>query len=218
MKFEIFFEDLLQEAKGRPMSPEKFEAISQNMGRWMFNYFADHPVQLARIPYFNEFREFARTLAAPGENVDDIEQLVLMIQPDSEGGNLMYDYLNQIPNVLKAQEIIKKIGDTFEPIGKRIKYYDRPDDYVPVRGRRPKERDDKNLDVIDITKTSVTPKEPKMPQEPKEPARRGRKPTVDTLQKLETKYYKMYDDLEKQLRAMRELSTKINDYKKYFGK
>lgn len=214
MKFEFFFEDLLQEAKGRPMSPEKFEAISQNMGRWMYNFFVNHPVQFSRIPYFSEFREFARGVAQPGENVDDIEQLVLMIQP-TEDSNLMYDYLNQIPSVLKAQEIIKKIGDTFEPIGKRIKYYDRPDDYVPVRGRKPKERSDKDIDVIDITKTSVTPKEP---AEPKEPGRRGRKPTVDTLQKLETKYYKMYDDLEKQLRAMRELSTKINDYKKYFGK
>jgi hypothetical protein len=28
MKFGYFFEDLLQEAKGRPMSPEKFEAIT----------------------------------------------------------------------------------------------------------------------------------------------------------------------------------------------
>ena len=70
----------------------------------------------------------------------------------------------------------------------------------------------KDIDVIDITKTSQEPKEPK------EPGRRGRKPSEDTLQKMETKYYKMYDDLEKQLRVMRELSTKINDYKKYFGK
>jgi polyhydroxyalkanoate synthesis regulator phasin len=48
--------------------------------------------------------------------------------------------------------------------------------------------------------------------------RRGRKPSVNTLEKMQSKYYKMYDDLEKQLRAMRELSTKIDDYKKYFGK
>lgn len=214
MKFEIFFEDLLQEAKGRPMSEEKFEAISQNIGRWMYNYFIERPVQLSRIPFFNEFKEYAKNVAGPGENPEDIEQLVLMIQPN-ENSNLMYNYLNQIPQVLKAQEIIRKIGETFEPIGKRIKYYDRPDDYVPVRGRKPKEKSEKDIDVIDITKTTVQPREP---QEPKEPGRRGRKPTIDTLQKLETKYYKMYDDLEKQLRAMRELSTKINDYKKYFGK
>ena len=50
------------------------------------------------------------------------------------------------------------------------------------------------------------------------PKRRGRKPSVETLNKLQTKYFKMYDDLEKQLKVMRELSTKINDYKKYFGK
>jgi DNA-binding transcriptional regulator GbsR (MarR family) len=131
-----------------------------------------------------------------------------MIDP-GEKSNLMYDYLNQIPSVLKAQEIIKKVGETFEPIGKRIKYYDRPDDYIPIRGRKPKEKNEKDIDVIDITKTV---------QEPKEPGRRGRKPSEDTLQKLETKYYKMYDDLEKQLRVMRELSNKIGNYKKYFGK
>ena len=67
-------------------------------------------------------------------------------------------------------------------------------------------------DVIDITKTAVAP------SEPKEPGIRGRKPSVVTLEKLQTKYYKMYDDLEKQLRAMKELSSKINDYKNYFGK
>jgi hypothetical protein len=48
--------------------------------------------------------------------------------------------------------------------------------------------------------------------------RRGRKPSIETLEKLQTKYFKMYDDLEKQLRVMKELSSKINDYKKYFGK
>jgi hypothetical protein len=212
MKFEIFFEDLLQEAKGRPMSDKKFEAISQNIGRWIYNYFVERPAQLSRIPFFSEFREFARKYEAPGESVNDIEQLVLMIKPDADGANLMYDYLNQIPNILKAQEIIRKIGETFEPIGTRIKYYDRPDDYVPVRGRKPKERSDKDIDVIDITKTSVAP------SEPKEPGRRGRKPSVVTLEKMQTKYYKMYDDLEKQLRAMKELSSKINDYKNYFGK
>ena len=211
MKFEMFFEDLLQEAKGRPMSSDKFEALTKNMGRWMYNYFLGHPLQLSRIPYFSEFREYARSVAEPGENVDDIEQLVLMIEP-GEKSNLMYDYLNQIPSVLKAQEIIKKVGETFETIGKRIKYYDRPDDYIPVRGRKPKEKGEKDIDVIDITKTSQETKEPK------EPGRRGRKPSEDTLQKMETKYYKMYDDLEKQLRVMRELSNKIGDYKKYFGK
>ena len=147
----MFFEDLLQEAKGRPMSSDKFEALTQNMGRWMYNYFwvihCNYPGFLISV----EFREYARSVAEPGENVDDIEQLVLMIEP-GEKSNLMYDYLNQIPSVLKAQEIIKKVGETFETIGKRIKYYDRPDDYIPVRGRKPKEKGEKDIDVIDITK------------------------------------------------------------------
>ena len=73
MKFGYFFEDLLQEAKGRPMSPEKFEAISQNIGRWMYNYFVNHPVQLSRIPYFSELREYARNYdSTTGADVDDI--------------------------------------------------------------------------------------------------------------------------------------------------
>lgn len=215
MKFNFFYEDLLQEIKGRPMGPEKFEAISKNLGRWMYGYFGDHPQQLSRIPYFSEFRDYARKVALPLENVDDIEQLVLMLQPE-EKSNLMYDYLNQIPDVLKAQQIIKKIGETFETIGKRIKYYDKPDNYVAVRGRKPKEKPDTTDDVVDISKVVKEPEN--ITKEPGEPARRGRKPTTDTLQRLETKYFKMYDDLATQLRVMKELSAKINDYKKYFGK
>jgi hypothetical protein len=216
MKFGYFFEDLLQEAKGRPMSPEKFEAISQNIGRWMYNYFVNHPVQLSRIPYFSELREYARNYdSTTGADVDDIEQLVLMLKPEGKS-NLMYSYLNQIPQVLKAQEIIKKIGDTFDEVGKRIKYYDRPDDYAPVRGRKPKDKSDVDMDIIDIQK--ATPVSKDVEDFPSEMKRRGRKPSIETLEKLQTKYFKMYDDLEKQLRVMKELSSKINDYKKYFGK
>jgi hypothetical protein len=214
MRFSFFYEELLQEQKGRPMSPEKFEAITQNIGRWMYNYFGDHPLQLSRIPYFSELREFARENAGPGENVDDIEQLVLMLNPD-EDSNLMYGYLNQIPQVLKAQEIIKKIGDTFEPIGKRIKYFDRADDYVPVRGRKPKERTEKDFEEkIPV----ISKSEKKDIEDLLEPKRKGRKPSVQTLEKLQGQYLKMYDDLEKQIKRMRELSSKIDDYRKYFGK
>ncbi len=218
MKFEHFFEDLLQEAKGRPMSPEKFEAISQNIGRWMYNYFVNHPMQLARIPYFSELREYARNYdASSGADVDDIEQLVLMLKPEGKS-NLMYAYLNQIPQVLKAQEIIKKMSETFDEIGKRVKYYDRPDDYIPVRGRKPKERPEVEVDVMDVEKDTPPIISKTVVDVPGDMKRRGRKPSVNTLEKMQTKYYKMYDDLEKQLRAMRELSSKIDDYKKYFGK
>ena len=218
MKFEHFFEDLLQEAKGRPMSPEKFEAISQNIGRWMYNYFVNHPVQLSRIPYFSELREYARNYdSTTGVDVDDIEQLVMMLKPEGKS-NLMYSYLNQIPQVLKAQEIIKKMSETFDEIGKRVKYYDRPDDYIPVRGRKPKERPEVEVDVLDIEKDTPPIISKNMANISGEMKRRGRKPSVNTLEKMQSKYYKMYDDLEKQLRAMRELSTKIDDYKKYFGK
>jgi len=218
MKFEHFFEDLLQEAKGRPMSPEKFEIISQNIGRWMYNYFVNHPMQLARIPYFSELREYARNYdASTGADVDDIEQLVLMLKPEGKS-NLMYAYLNQIPQVLKAQEIIKKMSETFDEIGKRVKYYDRPDDYIPVRGRKPKERPEIEVGVMDIEKDTPPIISKTVVDVPGDMKRRGRKPSVNTLEKMQSKYYKMYDDLEKQLRAMRELSTKIDDYKKYFGK
>jgi hypothetical protein len=218
MKFEHFFEDLLQEAKGRPMSPEKFEIISQNIGRWMYNYFVNHPVQLSRIPYFSELREYARNYdSTTGVDVDDIEQLVMMLKPEGKS-NLMYSYLNQIPQVLKAQEIIKKMSETFDEIGKRVKYYDRPDDYIPVRGRKPKERPEVEVDVLDIEKDTPPIISKNMADISGEMKRRGRKPSVNTLEKMQSKYYKMYDDLEKQLRAMRELSTKIDDYKKYFGK
>lgn len=219
MKFELFYEELLDEQRGRPMSPEKFEAITQNIGRWIFNFFIEHPVQFSRIPFFSEFREFARGVATPDEDVDDIEQLVLMIEPEEDGSNLMYDWLNQMPNILKAQEFIKKVGDMFEPIGKRIKYYNRPDDYIPVRGRKPKEKPEGKEDeqIPSIMKTRQ-PKTVDVDVEVTEPKRRGRKPSLNTLEKMETKYYKMYDDLEKQLRAMKELSSKINDYKKYFSK
>ena len=218
MRFEFFYEDLLQEAKGRPMNPEKFEIISQNIGRWMFNFFSDKPLQFSRIPFFGEFKQYAKEKALPGENVDDIEQLVLIIQPD-ENSNLMYDWLNQIPSYLKSQEFIRKVGETFEPIGKRIKYYDRPDDYTPVRGRKPKEKQDidKKEDIPLLSK-DIKKNSSDIETSIEGPKRRGRKPSVETLNKLQTKYFKMYDDLEKQLKVLRELSTKINDYKKYFGK
>jgi hypothetical protein len=72
------------------------------------------------------------------------------------------------------------------------------------------------MDIIDIQK--ATPVSKDVEDFPSEMKRRGRKPSIETLEKLQTKYFKMYDDLEKQLRVMKELSSKINDYKKYFGK
>jgi hypothetical protein len=175
-------------------------------------------MQLARIPYFSELREYARNYdASTGADVDDIEQLVMMLKPEGKS-NLMYSYLNQIPQVLKAQEIIKKMSETFDEIGKRVKYYDRPDDYIPVRGRKPKERPEVEVDVLDVEKDTPPIISKNMADISGEMKRRGRKPSVNTLEKMQSKYYKMYDDLEKQLKAMRELSTKIDDYKKYFGK
>lgn len=219
MKFNFFYEELIEEQRGRPMSPEKFEAITKNIGRWLFNYFVEHPLQFARIPYFSEFREYAKSKQGPGEDADDIEELVLMVEPDEDTqSNLMYDWLNEMPNTLKAQEFIKKVGEMFEPVGKRIKYYDRPDDYIPVRGRRPKEKSEKEDEEIPSFMKVKKPKEIDVDIELGEPKRRGRKPSMNTLEKMETQYFKMYDDLEKQIRKMRELSSKINDLKKYFGK
>jgi hypothetical protein len=230
MKFTDFYEDLVVEEQGRPMSDEKFEALTTLMGKWIFDEVESKPNQVSRVPFFSELKQFAKDKSGPGENADDIDQLVLMIQPDpNEQSNLMYDWLNQMPQ-LKAQKFMRSVQELFPNIATKVRYYDKPEGWQPSgRGRKIGSKNKPKtprVEVPSISTSPVTPTtvEPSLTVEPEtsqtEKGKRGRKPglTPKTVDRISQNLYKVHTNMENQLAKMKNLMDDLIMRKDFFGK
>lgn len=237
MKFSQFYEDLVLEDRGRPMDPERFDKLTSLFGKYLFDEFASKPVQIARIPMYNELKKFAISKQGPGEDANDVDQLVLMLAPDAaEKSNLVYEWLNTLPQ-LTAQKFMNSVADMFPNIAEKKRYFEKPEGYQPSgRGRKRGSKNKPKTPVISrqpVVQEPTIPMEPVASQEPEidvdltmtepvsvERGKRGRKPglTPKTVDRISQNLYKVHSNMENQLTKMKSLMDDLIKRKDFFGK
>ena len=237
MKFFQFYEDLVLEDRGRPMDSERFDKLTSLFGKYLFDEFASKPAQLSRVPMYSELKKYAISKQGPGEDANDVDQLVLMLSPDAdEKSNLIYDWLNTLPQ-LTAQKFMNSVSDMFPNIGEKKRYFEKPEGYQPSgRGRKRGSKNKPKTPIISrppIVQEPVVVSEPVTSQEPEvdldftltepvsvEKGKRGRKPglTPKTVDRISQNLYKVHTNMENQLSKMKSLMDDLIKRKDFFGK
>lgn len=177
MKFFLFYDDLLSEA--RMMSDEKFDWIVNNIGDWLFEELYSKPQLINSLPNMDQFKTFVRYKTT--EKADTDSDLVGAL-------HRIGDFLNML-NPKESQNFIKSVSSTFPKIAAKILRFGKPE----PTGKRGRPAGSKNK-IKDIepeidTNISMAPKRPEA-QEPSEPKKRGRKPLESPLTSMERYLYK----------------------------
>lgn len=177
MKFNLFYEDLLSEA--RMMSDDKFDWIVSKMGDWLFDELYSKPQLVKSLPNIDQFRTFVKykTTDKADTDADLVESL-----------NNMSDFLNML-SPKDSQNFIKSVQATFPNISAKISRFGKPE----KKGNRGRPAGVKNKpkDFKPQINPTITfePKKQETPQ-PSEPKKRGRKPLQSPLTSMERYLYK----------------------------
>lgn len=220
MKFFLFYDDLLSEA--RMMSDEKFDWIVNNIGDWLFEELYSKPQLINSLPNMDQFKTFVRYKTT--EKADTDSDLVGAL-------HRIGDFLNML-NPKESQNFIKSVSSTFPKIAAKILRFGKPE----PTGKRGRPAGSKNR-IKDIepeidTNISMAPKRPEV-QEPSEPKKRGRKPIEgpltsmerylykkegpEKIQNLELKVKELDSEIDHTVQRIKKIMQDIEKRKNFFG-
>ncbi len=220
MKFFLFYEDLLSEA--RLMSDEKFDWIVKNLGEWLFEELYSKPQLINSLPNMEQFRTFVKFKTTEKANTD------------SELVGALYrlgDFLNML-SPKESQTFIKSVSSTFPKIASKILRYGKPEP-TGKRGRPAGSKNkEKQFEPEIKTDIAFIPKKQQIPQ-PSEPKKRGRKPLESPLtsmerylykkegpekiQSLEMKVKELDSEIDQTVQRIKKIMQDIEKRKNFFG-
>lgn len=220
MKFFLFYEDLLSEA--RLMSDEKFDWIVNNLGEWLFEELYSQPQLINSLPNMDQFKTFVKYKTT--EKADTDSDLVGALYRIS-------DFLNML-SPKESQNFIKSVSSTFPKVAAKISRFGKPEK-TGNRGRPAGSKNRiKDLEPEIDTNISLEPKKQEIPQ-PSEPKKRGRKPLQSPLtsmerylykkegpekiQSLELKVKELDSEVDQTVQRIKKIMQDIEKRKNFFG-
>ena len=77
MKFEYFYEDVIEEARGRAYSEDKLDNAVSMMDEVFKDFFLNRPNEITKFPNLDYFKKAVKSVEGEDYDVEDPESLVL---------------------------------------------------------------------------------------------------------------------------------------------
>jgi len=239
MKFEYFYEDVIEEARGRAYSEDKLDNAVSMMDEVFKDFFLNRPNEVTKFPNLDYFKKAVKSVEGEDYDVEDPESLVLgmvdQIQDMLDGKLNVYTGLNKSQQTAFFRDLTNRFPEVKKVLGPVLGFKEQKWK-EGGRGRRPKSAMQPTSDLppefqgrklIPLTPSKPSPdveddfigKTPS-PETSSEPKRRGR-PMMSgpqAFKRFEDKLYKVHNSLESQLSKMKELIQQMGSRADYFGK
>jgi len=239
MKFEYFYEDVIEEARGRAYSEDKLDNAVSMMDEVFKDFFLNRPAEITKFPNLDYFKKAVKSVEGEDYDVEDPESLVLgmvdQIQDMLDGKLNVYTGLNKSQQTAFFRDLTNRFPEVKKVLGPVLGFKEQKWK-EGGRGRRPKSAMQPTSDLppefqgrklIPLTPSKPSPdveddfigKTPS-PETSSEPKRRGR-PMMSgpqAFKRFEDKLYKVHNSLESQLSKMKELIQQMGSRADYFGK
>ena len=141
MKFSFFYEEVLEEAQGKPYNADKLDAAVNQIDDIFKDFFLNSPGKILNFPFLDYFKKSVQELQGSDYDVNDTESLVLGLVDNVadmlDGKPGIYSGLNASKQTEFFRELMNKFPEVKTVLGptlgiKETKWVE------GGRGRRPK--------------------------------------------------------------------------------